>query len=218
MIVVATKKLQDYLHLDVYSSSFGNWSSHIVSLDPSLHGFGFVARCIYLNGVLYMLSLAKYLVSIRVVQDSTSTRIASCTAIELPGREDFSRCGCFGTSRGSLYYSNSNYSEILVWVLQNSVQWSLQHIIDIDDLVKLPFYDYLFGDFRSQIRVYGFSPYTEEIFVATPHRIEGYNPRTKELVSYSVQCEDVFIVCGEHKVFPLIQSVVSLNTCIKKPE
>ncbi|CAI9111796.1 OLC1v1012115C1 [Oldenlandia corymbosa var. corymbosa] len=195
------------MELDIFSSDTGQWSSHVLPLEPhGLYGFEWLRRSVYFNGALYSLSLAMYLVCIDklIPQPSrnTSSRISKddswldleAWAIELPDRDLIPRellpncCGCIGFSSGCFYYSNRDAqgSSMFVWMLvskgKNS-EWVLIHTISIaDDLVLtlLP------GPNRVKywkkfdcFRPRAFLPKDDAMVIAAPELIISYHLKTK---------------------------------------
>ncbi|CAI9111798.1 OLC1v1012117C1 [Oldenlandia corymbosa var. corymbosa] len=193
------------MELDIFCSEAGQWSSHVLPLDPhGLYGFEWLRRSVYFDRALYSLSLAMYLVSLDNLIPDPSRVTSSMSkdyggfdveawAIELPDKDlipsvllpHFS--GCIGVSSGSLYYSNRDVegSSMSVWMLvsrgRNS-EWALIHTISIaDDLVssfrrlKQLTHWKKFDCFRPR----AFLPKDDAMIIAAPGLVIAYYLKTK---------------------------------------
>ncbi|KAL3530128.1 hypothetical protein ACH5RR_009450 [Cinchona calisaya] len=162
------------MELDVFLSETGEWSSHVVSFEPhNLYGFEWIRRPVYWDGILYYVSLARYLVYIDVLRSAD----LGARAVELPDKETIDEeCGCIGISSGCLYYSNrhSKRSAMLVWKLVgNCTGWVLMNSISIDDIVASPPRGKLVQNSRysESFRPCGFHPNDDKIFMAAPRKL-----------------------------------------------
>ncbi|XP_073154462.1 F-box protein At3g26010-like [Henckelia pumila] len=199
------------LKLDVFTFGSGNWTTHVLVLDHMLLGFNWIDHSVYVNGILYVMSLAKYLLGINL--HFTNKANITYRAIGLPDKEKFDDCGSFGTSRGYVVYSNSDQSKILLWRLEHGAHWILQHRVSIDEMVsQLPRGKLMpLRRNRGEIKVYGFHPKSEVIFLGTPRLVLNYNPNTKQVKTFFHLVPDREIVNGQYKMYPSSCCPVILN-------
>ncbi|XP_073155692.1 putative F-box protein At1g30920 isoform X1 [Henckelia pumila] len=203
--------LSHSLKLDIFTFDSGNWTTHVLVLDHMLIGFNWIDHSVYVNGVLYVISLAKYLLGINL--HFTNKTYITYRAIGLPDKEKFDDSGSLGTSRGYVVYSNSDQSKILLWRLEHGAHWILQHRVSIDEMVsQLPRRKLMpLRHNRGEIKVYGFHPKSEVIFVGTPRLVLNYNPNTKQVKTFFHLIPDREIVGGQYKMYPSSCCPVILN-------
>ncbi|KAL2482207.1 putative F-box protein [Forsythia ovata] len=119
--IIRFARINPSLILDVLPSETGDWACHTIALEPMLDLGLWIQTSVYLNGVLYRLSVAKYLVCINLkLKEHTKTNvILKARAIELPHKDKFDRSGSIGTSRGALLYFNNENDRILIWMFDD---------------------------------------------------------------------------------------------------
>ncbi|XP_073044133.1 putative F-box protein At3g10240 isoform X1 [Primulina eburnea] len=207
----ADVSLSHPIKLDLFTSDSGNWATRVLVLDHVLHGFNWIDHSVYVNGLLYVISLAKYLLGFNL-RFTTKTDITHL-AIELPHKEKFDDCGSFGTSRWCVVYSINDKSKILVWRLEHGVHWILQHIVSFDEMVSQnPQHKWLrWLHNMGEIKVYSFHPKSEVIFVGTPRLVLQYSPNTKQLKIFRQFRRRREIMCGQYKMYPSSCCPVILN-------
>ncbi|CAL5406112.1 unnamed protein product [Camellia sinensis] len=92
----ASASVTQQLELNVFSSVTSKWVNHLVPLQPELepefYGFKWVCKSVYLDGVLYMLSYAMYLLCLDLNVDNLNPQ-----AVKLPGQGSSSwiHCGVY---------------------------------------------------------------------------------------------------------------------------
>lgn len=207
----ADVSLSHPLKLDLFTSDSGNWATHVLVLDHVLHGFNWIDHSVYVNGLLYVMSLAKYLLGINL--HFTNKTDITHRAIALPHKEKYDDCGSFGTSRGYVVYSYNDKSKIVVWQLEHGVHWILQYKVSIDETVSQHRWQkwMLRCHNMGEIKVYGFHPKSEVIFVGTPRLVLNYNPNTKQVKIFHQLSPGREIVCGQYKMYPSSCCPVILN-------
>ncbi|GKV27899.1 hypothetical protein SLEP1_g37017 [Rubroshorea leprosula] len=200
--------------LDVFSSECGKWLRHPMTLETTVKVATWTKRCVYLNGVLYMLSHSKHLLHFDL------NELNFC-ATDLPEKDKTDVRGFIGVSRGCLYYSNHDGSTLFVWALQvqhKISKWILKHTIRINDFVK----DCYTGIWRivekaSWFKPYALDPNSGVIFIGVNGGVFRYDPdnKTLELV-YSVT-PDEGIFSGDCAVFTYTPCLLNLKDCRHVP-
>ncbi|KAI3925341.1 hypothetical protein MKW92_048717 [Papaver armeniacum] len=131
--------------LDIFSSEIGKWVRHIVPGDWVKHlfvaesgyykGIKWARKTVYLDGMLYLLTLEKHL----VIFDLKSS-VVSAQVIQVPCQTRTSRTGVIGQCRGVLYYVNYNKDcRLSMWQFDyhntSGSFWILKHCICIYDML-----------------------------------------------------------------------------------
>ncbi|KAL3515670.1 hypothetical protein ACH5RR_022572 [Cinchona calisaya] len=153
------------LELDVFCSETGEWTSHVVPLQPPPHnfvsrfprvGFDWIRQTVYRDGILYYLTSFGYLVCINVnipltcwvvVLPDNAQQDTNYSMSERKEKEDQEFGGCIGISSGCFYYSNrysQSRSTMLVWMLlvvdngeASHSKWVLRHTINTGEMVEM---------------------------------------------------------------------------------
>ncbi|XP_022868522.1 uncharacterized protein LOC111388091 [Olea europaea var. sylvestris] len=217
--IIRFARVTQILNLDVYSSETGGWACHTIDFEPVLDLGRWVQSSVYLNGVLYRLSMAKYLVCINLgLKEHTKTNVKlKAQAFELPQKDEFDQCGSIGTSKGALLYFIKDNYRILIWTFDDSCCWVLKHITNFHGSVwHRPLHNILkfYPDFR-KFKFYAFHPNEDQIFLGLLCVILFYNHNTKDFYFlYLLSCCDVGI-SKEYYVLPCSRSGVVLNSVIK---
>ncbi|KAI8009119.1 F-box protein [Camellia lanceoleosa] len=204
----STASVTHPLKLDVFSSVTGKWVNHPVPLlpEPKPYGSKWICRSVYLDGVLYMLSYAEYLLCFDLNADNLNPQ-----AVKLPNKGKALGFGFIGMSKDCFYYSNHVENAILVWSLDHDHQWILKHSICIDDLVRFHHWGILDRYRLSPLLMpCALHPTSEVIFIAIPRLIFSYNLKTNQF--------NVFYKLQEHRnlifeclFFPYSRCLVVLN-------
>ncbi|OMO76558.1 hypothetical protein CCACVL1_15587 [Corchorus capsularis] len=119
--------LKKTVNFDVFSSETGDWVSHTMPLDAPIYEVGWIRYAVYLNGLVYRISRAKYLVQFDINK-------LNAHATELPRRDAIDTCGFIGVSGNRLHYSSRVDSTLFVWFLEDHSRWVPKHSISINEL------------------------------------------------------------------------------------
>lgn len=206
--------------LDVFSSVSGKWVKHLVLLEPELYGFHWITHSVYLDGVLYMLSFAMYLLCFDLKADNLNAK-----AIKLPdfvgtGKypDEMRNIGCsfFGVAKECLYFADRIGSAVLVWSLEQRCckagRWILKHNICIDDLAP-PSHCELFNRPYPMLRLvpYALHPTSDVIFLGIPSTIYSYHLKTNQFKVCHSMGKGRAIIGGQFCVFPYSRCLVTLH-------
>ncbi|OMO65088.1 hypothetical protein COLO4_31564 [Corchorus olitorius] len=156
--------LKKAVNFDVFSSDTGEWVSHTMPLDAPIHELGWIRYAVYLNGVVYRISRAKYLVQFDINK-------LNARATELPKRDAIDSCGFIGVSGNHLHYSSHVDSTLFVWFLEDHSKWVPKHSISINDLFdNRP----LITCRATFVRAWAFDPNSEAIYFGCHRAIMRY--------------------------------------------
>ncbi|KAK4427979.1 26S proteasome non-ATPase regulatory subunit [Sesamum alatum] len=171
----------------IFWSEIGKWSMHMVPLDFSVYGLGWTKRCIYLNGFLYWLSNAKYIICIdlKAVNAHERSLDSVMSAFPLPQQDKIDEKGFLGTSGRCLYYSNYVGWSMLFWVLDNGKDWVFKHSIDMIDFLARPLVVDMFAKHpfarNSLLRTFAIHHNSVEVYVGGCSFVFRYHLETKHL-------------------------------------
>ncbi|CAI9786617.1 unnamed protein product [Fraxinus pennsylvanica] len=213
--IIRFAQVTQLLNLDVYSSETGGWVCHTIAFEPVLDLGRWIQSSVYLNGVLYRLSMAKYLVCINLgLKKHTKTNVKlKAQAFELPQKDEFNQCGSIGTSKGALLYFVKDKYRILIWTFDDSCCWVLKHSTNFHGPVWHQPLHYIFKfhrDFR-KFKFYAFHPSEDQIFLGFLGRMLCYNHDTKDFYFLNY-CRPLY---EEYYALPCSLCGVVLNSVIE---
>ncbi|GMP66367.1 hypothetical protein CsSME_00026750 [Camellia sinensis var. sinensis] len=195
--------------LDVFSLVIGKCVNHPVPLqpEPEVYGFKWLCKSVYLDGVLYMLSYAKYLLCFDLNADNLNPRV-----VKLRNKGKALGVGFIRMSKDCFYFSNHVDNAILVWSLDHDHQWILKHSICIDDLVWLH-HGRILDCYRLSLLLmpYALHPSSEVIFIAIPRLIVSYNLKTNQFNVFYILQENMNLIDDGCFFFPYSRCLVVLN-------
>ncbi|KAL2464949.1 F-box protein [Abeliophyllum distichum] len=209
--IIRFSRINPSLNLDVFSSETGDWACHAIALEPMLDLGRWNQTSVYLNGVLYRLSVAKYMVCINLkLKEHIKTNVnLKAQTIELPQKDKFDRSGSIGTSRGALLYLNNDNYRIKIWMFDDSCRWVLKHRTNFPHVVFTAC-----GDF-SLLKFYAFHPNKDEIFVGISQLMITYDLNANKVYFFNKLRHDEVILCDKYYILPYSRCGVVLNSVIK---
>ncbi|KAI8532455.1 hypothetical protein RHMOL_Rhmol11G0215400 [Rhododendron molle] len=206
--------------LDVFSSDTGKWVKHLVLLEPELYGFKWIAHSVYLDGVLYLLSCAMYLLFFNLKADNLNAQAIKLPEIVRPGKFPVDRTtilrGFLGASKEFLYYANHIESAVLVWSLEQGCckggQWILKHNICVDDLAPHS-QGRIFSSCYPLLRLmpYALHPTSDVIFLGIPSMLFSYHLKTNQFKVIHKLEYGRAIIDGQYCVFPYSRCLLALH-------
>ncbi|OMP00634.1 hypothetical protein COLO4_12486 [Corchorus olitorius] len=193
-------------NIDVFSSETGEWISHTMPLDAPVHELPWIRHAVYLNGVLYRLTRAKYLLQFDLNNFNAH-------AIEAPKRDLINNCGFIGVSCDRLHYSNHLGSTLFVWFLEDGGKagsWVVKHSISIDNLCNNY---YKFGcpwikcPRATFSRLWALDPNSEAIYFGCSKAILRYHVDSSAL-------EVVYTTESGKEIYPRQYSLFTYSPCV----
>ncbi|MCL7048297.1 hypothetical protein MKW94_002785 [Papaver nudicaule] len=196
--------------LDIFSSDIGKWVRHIVPGDWVKHllvvdydityykEIKWARKTVYLDGMLYMLTLEKHLVLFDL-----KSLVVSAQVIKVPCQTGICRAGVIGQIRSVLYYVNYNEEyKLSVWQFDyhnaSGSFWILKHCISVDDMLSENQAILHTMKLNHQARPcrlfepYGIHPLLDIIYIALQGRVYSYHLESHkcELVWQIDRCLD----------------------------
>lgn len=174
------------------------------------YGISWLKRSVYLVGILYNLSNAKYLLCL-------DFNALAVDAIDLPYRDRIDEFGLIGVSKGGLHYANLDGSTLMVWQFDFHCKtgsfWLLKHCICIQDLLaKHPDGHCLVVCLDSPMfKPYAIHPTSDIIFLGIPEMIFSYHPAMHKLELVCRRPDDKKISFGQYFVFTYSPCFIMLN-------
>ncbi|OMO65981.1 hypothetical protein COLO4_30844 [Corchorus olitorius] len=166
--------LNKTVNFDVFSSATGEWVSHTMPLDAPIYELGWIRYAVYLNGVLYRISRAKFLLQFDI------NRLNACV-IELPRRDAINTCGFIGVSGNHLHFSSRVDSTLFVWFLEDHSRWVLKQSISIDYLYDNRPFTIRFKPRTTFVRAWALDPNSEAIYFGCNRAILRYRVENQVL-------------------------------------
>ncbi|KAF9594515.1 hypothetical protein IFM89_031633 [Coptis chinensis] len=199
-----------YPRLNIYSQATHKWSVYNLDLDPCVTDSFWSPRYVFLDGLLYNLSMSGHLVIIDLQQiDSRAIKLPD---IVVAGN----LIGCLGVSQGILHYSWSDkHSNMSVWMLVqrgDTKEWVVKHTISLDY-----YYEHPSLAFHSPwFSVFAFHPTSDILFAGSLGELFCYDPSTKRLEIICRVREDIVICSGQSFVFPFSVNLTPLCAPLKE--
>ncbi|KAL5698825.1 hypothetical protein ACHQM5_029811 [Ranunculus cassubicifolius] len=191
--------------LNIFSLVTRQWSVHNLGPYFSYDGQTWDTRFIFLDGSIYKLSVARYVLKIDL------NNPADCREITIPETRPFINVGCLGVSQGDLHYGWDNiFFEMMVWTLKTGSsdcpdEWILKYSISFEYFKHHPTMS------KNNPRILAFHPTTEKVIIGNCLGLFFYEPNTRKLEVICVFSSGKKVIPRRYPVYLFSPNVTRLE-------